>query len=392
MTKNVHDWCNPEVFDRNKEPARATSIPFLDEASALEAFSSPVVDREVSPFRISLDGTWRFSFATSPDLAPHGFETLEYDVSDWDDVSVPSNWQLAGDQIRSGKAKYDIPIYTNVQYPFPIDDFPAVPEDDNPTGCYRRTFTLPEVWLGRRTFIHFEGVDSAFHLWVNGEPVGYSQESRLPAEFDITPYLRPGENTVAVRVYRWSDGSYLEDQDFWRLSGIYRSVYLWSAPMQHIRDFFIRSKLDAESQSGVLEVDVCVKNYAENYEDGLQLEAVLFDQPGTGFEVGRITQAVAVDGTDEQAFTMALTVDNVRPWSEEDPYLYTLILQLRRADGSVIEIVGCRVGFRQVEIRDGQIHVNGVPILLKGVNRHEHEPDTGHTVSTDSMALDIKLM
>ncbi len=257
-----HEWNDPEVFGRNKEAAHATLLPYADVESALAAHAGLVIDREASPYRLSLDGVWRFHWAPAPAAAPSGFEADDYDVSGWDEIAVPGNWQMAGDGIQHGVAKYDVPIYTNVTYPFPIDNLPYVPEDDNPTGSYRRTFRVPEAWAGRRLFICFEGVDSAFHLWVNGRDVGFSQESRLPAEFDITDFVRPGENTLAVRVYRWSDGSYLEDQDFWRMSGIYRSVYLWSAPPVHLRDFFVQTRFDESYTDAVLSVAVQARQWA----------------------------------------------------------------------------------------------------------------------------------
>ena len=389
MTTNVNDWCDPTVFARNKEAPHATAIPYADVDQALAAFATPVIGRE-SPYRVSLDGAWRFAYAPSPGLAPHGFEEPDYDDHNWDGIIVPSNWQLADPDIQRGHAKYDLPMYCNVQYPFPIDDLPAVPEDDNPTGCYRRTFSLPEEWAGRRIFVHFEGVDSAFHLWVNGEAVGYSQDSRLPAEFDITDAVEPGLNTIALRVYRWSDGSYLEDQDFWRLSGIYRSVYLWSAPPVYVRDFGVRTLLGDEQAT--VEVDCRVTNTLAATSARRRLDAVLYDQQGDGSVVA--TGAVEVDapGRDEVQVSFALPVSHPRLWSEEDPYLYTLVVTLVGADGEPDEIVGCRVGMRDVEIRDGAIHINGVPILFKGVNRHEHDEVTGHTVSTESMVYDIRLM
>jgi beta-galactosidase/beta-glucuronidase len=188
------DWQNLQMVGRNKEPAHATLLPYADEAMALAG------GRASSPYFKLLNGEWKFAYASNPASAPAGFYEPDYDVSEWDAIAVPGNWQLQG---------YDIPMYTNVQYPFPIDEYPRVPEDDNPTGCYRRIFTVPEVWEGRQVFVTFDGVDSAFHLWVNGEEVGYSQGSRLPAEFNITPYLQTRENTLALQVYRWSDGSYL---------------------------------------------------------------------------------------------------------------------------------------------------------------------------------------
>jgi len=193
----LFDWENPQITGVNKEPAHATLIPFADESAARA--NPAALTRENSPFFLSLNGEWQFAAAPNPAAAPAGFEAPDFDASAWDRIQVPSNWQLCG--------SYDIPIYVNVQYPFPVDDELSVPRDDNPTGSYRRIFTLPAGWEGRQVFLTFDGVDSAFHLWINGQLVGFSKESRLPAEFNVTPYLRPGQNVLAARVYRWSDGS-----------------------------------------------------------------------------------------------------------------------------------------------------------------------------------------
>ncbi|MFH1006808.1 MAG: sugar-binding domain-containing protein, partial [Candidatus Latescibacterota bacterium] len=222
------DWENEQMVGRNKEPGHVPMMPYADEISALEG------DWQASPYVQLLSGTWKFCYAPNPASAPPDFHLNDFDDGAWVPISVPGNWQMQG---------YDKPIYVNVQYPFPSDDPPRVPHEDNPTGSYRRAFSIPEAWDGRRVFVLFEGVDSAFDLWVNGKHVGYSQGSRLPAEFDLTPLVHPGENTIAVRVIRWSDGSYLEDQDFWRLSGIYRDVFLRAVPSVHVRDFWVRTEL-----------------------------------------------------------------------------------------------------------------------------------------------------
>ncbi|GAB4513023.1 MAG: hypothetical protein Kow0047_24540 [Anaerolineae bacterium] len=375
--ESLPDWENPQVFERNKEPAHVPLAPYTDIAQALAC------DRYASPYVQLLNGEWRFHLAPYPAAAPERFFDPDFDVSGWDTIPVPSNWQMQG---------YDKPIYTNVQYPFPPDDLPRVPEDDNPTGCYRRTFTVPESWAGRRIFLAFEGVDSAFHVWVNGQLVGYSQDSRLTAEFDVTPYLRPGENVLAVRVYRWSDGSYLEDQDFWRLSGIYRDVYLWAAPTVHVRDFAIVTDLDENYRDAELRVRAHVRNYEQQAVEGYTLQAMLYDAEGQPVWEEPVTADVAVGGEEEAILSLSQDVARPRKWSDEDPYLYTLVLTLVDRAGEIVEIESARVGFRKVELKRGQIHVNGVPIMLKGVNRHEHDPITGHTVSVESMIEDILLM
>ena len=231
----ANDWENPAIFQRNKEAPRCTSIPFGDKTAALSS------DASRSPFVKSLNGTWAFHWVDRPANRPKDFEKPGFDASGWADIPVPSDWQFEG---------YDRPIYVNIPYTFPPDP-PRIPHDHNPVGSYRRTFTLPEAWDGREIYIHFGGVNSALYLWINGEAVGYSQGSKTPAEFRITPYLKPGENLVAAQVYRYCDGSYLECQDFWRLSGIERDVCLFSVPKVHVRDFFVRAGLEEGGRRGI---------------------------------------------------------------------------------------------------------------------------------------------
>jgi len=363
-----YDWENPLVVGRNKEPGRASVVPLDGTTHA--------------PRIQSLNGDWRFRYAPNPASAPAAFYADNYDDSDWDTVAVPGNWQLQG---------YDKPIYTNVKYPFPIDEVYSVPHDDNPTGSYRTRFTVPTAWANRQVWIVFEGVDSAFYLWVNGQQVSYSQGSRLPAEFNLTPYLRAGENTLAAQVYRWSDGSYLEDQDFWRLSGIYRDVYLYATPAVRVRDFWARTPLHNDYQDATLQISAWVRNYGPAVA-GYALEASLTDADGQPVLAAPLVAAVQV-GQDEEV-ELALSQELARPhlWSAEDPYLYTLTLALKDSQGNATEVVEHKVGFRQVELKGARIHVNGVPILFRGVNRHEHEPQRGHTVTEESMIADIKLM
>mgnify|MGYP001028987009 CR=1 FL=1 len=260
-----NDWENPQVVGRNKEPGHVTLTPYTDPATALAG------DRSASPYFQLLNGDWKFKWAPNPDAAPASFYEDGFDASGWDTLPVPSNWQMHG---------YDYPHYTNIVYPFSPDICPQVPHDDNPTGSYRTEFTLPAEWDGRQVFLVFDGVDSAFYLWINGEMVGYSQDSRLPAEFNITRYVRPGQNSLAVQVYRWSDGTYLEDQDMWWLSGIYRDVYLFSTPAVHIRDFGVRTEFDQAYRDATLHVQVNLKNYGEMPVQGYAVTAELLDADG----------------------------------------------------------------------------------------------------------------
>jgi len=380
MTSNnakcVPDWENPRVVERNKELAHATLVPYADEETALAD------ERSTSPWLL-LNGNWRFNLAPNPELAPRDFHRPNFDVEGWDTIPVPSSWQMLG---------YDKPIYTNVRYPFPADP-PRVPHDDNPVGSYCRNFEIPEAWNGRQIFLVFDGVDSAFYVWVNGEMVGYSEDSRLPAEFNITKHVHPGENTLAVQVYRWSDGSYLEDQDMWRMSGIYRDVYLFCTPDIHIRDFFVRTELDKEYRDATFKVSIKIRNYSSNRSEGYSIEINLFDDNGQPVLAEALEHTLdELKAKDEVAVDLEQEIDNPKKWSAEHPHLYTLLLKLKDDKGKTIEVESCKVGFRQVEAKDGQILINGVPVLLKGVNRHEHHDVRGKAVTVESMVTDIKLM
>jgi beta-galactosidase len=369
------DWENPAMVGRNKEVPHATLMPFPDAATALGG------DRAASPWFRSLNGRWRFHWSPNPEARPAKFYRPEFSVDDWDEIPVPSNWQLQG---------YGYPIYTNIRYAWGDGDPPRVPHDDNPVGSYRRQFTSPEDWRGRQVILHFAGVDSAFYLWINGREVGYSQGSRTPAEFNITPYLEDGANVLAAEVYRYSDGSYLECQDMWRISGIFRDVFLYSVAELDVRDFQVRTELDAEYRDARLALTAWVRSFGDTEREVL-LQADLLDAAGEPVLDDAEARAIVEPGGE---VVVDLTADVAAPlkWSAEEPNLYTLLLTLRDAAGPVVEVLTSKVGFRTSEIKDGQLLVNGVPILIKGVNRHEHDPVTGHYVSSESMVRDILLM
>ncbi|WP_229776907.1 glycoside hydrolase family 2 TIM barrel-domain containing protein, partial [Alicyclobacillus cellulosilyticus] len=369
----LQDWENHQVLHRHRLPARACFVPFSDETSALAH------DRALSDRIMLLNGMWKFHYAAAPAYVPAAFAEPGFDASDWADLPVPSHWQLHG---------YGRPHYTNVIYPFPVDP-PRVPSD-NPTGCYRRTFILPESWAGDVIHLRFEGVDSAFHVFVNGQLAGYSQGSRLPSEFDITELVHPGENVIAVAVYQWSDGSYLEDQDMWWLSGIFRDVYLLRRPHLHLWDWFAQPSLDAAYRDGTLAVTAKVRNQGRTQVSGARLHGRLLDASGQEVAAG-VSEVPAAGPGQEAAAALSLVVREPRKWSAEDPYLYHLVLTLE-ADGQVLEVVAGRVGFRQIELKGGQLLVNGVPILFRGVNRHEFHPDFGRAVPYEAMVADIRLM
>ena len=369
----MHDWENPRLTNRNRLPARAYFFPYPDAASALTG------ERGATPWFQLLNGNWQFHCAPTPAEAPAEFFAPEFDVSGWKQLPVPGNWQMHG---------YGRPHYTNVQFPFPVDP-PYVPTE-NPTGCYRREFIVPAEWQGSRVVLRFEGVDSAFHVWVNGTEVGFSKGSRIPAEFDVTALVRPGQNMVAVRVIQWSDATYCEDQDMWWLSGIFRDVYLLAMPQLHVADVCTRTTLDAAYCDGTLAVRVALANLARKAAGACSVAAELLDAGRA--VVARRSAKVAVAGNGKAAVDLSLAVTAPRKWSAEDPYLYTLLVTLKDSKGDVVEVVPVSVGFRQVEIRDAVFRVNGVAIKLKGVNRHEHHPDLGRAVPLETMVQDILLM
>lgn len=396
------DWENEQVVHINTEPPRATFVPFPNANAALAG------DRESSPFFRSLDGAWKFNWVSKPDERPTNFFQTDFDDSAWKTIDVPSNWEMKG---------YGVPIYLGSGYPFKMDP-PRVTDPPptnwtafaqrNPVGSYRRTFELPANWAGRRVFIHFDGVESAFYLWVNGQRVGYSQDSRTPAEFDLTDYLQPGTNQLAVEVYRWSDGSYLEDQDKWRMSGIFRPVYLYSTAGARIRDFAVRTELDSNYCDATLQIKPDLAAYGGRSLAGWTVRAQLYDAAGQPVFTNELShEAEEILNPDYSAkilddrmpqrgqpkfARLEGPVKNPAKWTAEMPNLYKLVLTLCDEEGKVVEADSCRVGFRKIEIRDGRFLINGQPIRLRGVNRHEIDPDTGQALATERMVQDIMLM
>ncbi|MDF2924952.1 MAG: Beta-galactosidase [Paenibacillaceae bacterium] len=405
------EWENPQVLGVNKEPYHSAMRIFPDAASALSGERA---------FEQLLNGRWKFFLAEDESRVPEAFYADHYHDEQWGEVEVPGNWQLQG---------YDRPIYSNVRYPFHPDAGtlhpPFIERGINPVGCYRTGFTVPEGWTDRQVFIHFAGVESAFYLWVNGERVGYSQNSMCPAEFNLTPYLREGENQLAVLVYRWSAGSYMEDQDMWRLSGIFRDVYLFSTPSVHLCDFFVRSALDDNYQDAELLITAKVINYAEHPAAAHTVQVLLIAPDGkrVGTSAGKsdgtsegtpndIPEGIPVGGiplvsgvtADPKGSpkpilagtirTVELKADIANPhkWSAEEPCLYTVVLVLAGPQGEVLESVSCKTGFRKVEVNAGRLLVNGKAVKLRGVNRQEFDPDLGRAVSEQRMIQDILLM
>jgi beta-galactosidase len=381
-----NDWENPAVFRIHKEAPRATSMPFPTKD---EAMSKPRLE---SPWCKVLNGDWKFHHVGHPARKPAGFEATTFDDSAWKEIPVPSNWQMHG---------YGIPVYTNIVYPFaknpplvmdePPGWFTNHPEENrNQVGSYRHRFSLPENWQGRRTFIVFGGVDSAFYLWINGRKVGYSQDSRTPAEFDLTPYLKDGENLLAAEVYQNSDGSYLEDQDMFRLSGIFRDVYLWSADALDLRDFEIKAGLADDYQTGTCELSASIANRTDQSAE-VKVELTLTAPDGRVITAPTITTAVPAKGENSASIRIE-GIGKVLPWSAEKPDLYRYHIVLSDASGKQIAHYSGKTGFRRNEIKDGQFLHNGQPVLIKGVNRHDHNPRTGHYVTREDIRADLLQM
>ena len=379
----VPEWEDPQVIGQNKEPGHCTLVPYPNTRTALKC------ERQASRFYKSLNGKWKFNWVSKPSDRPVDFYKPRYDVSKWDEIPVPSNWQMHG---------YGRPIYLNMRYPYPVNP-PYIPHDYNPVGSYRTDFRVPGTWKNRQVFLHFDGVKSASYIWINGRKVGYSQDSMLPAEFNVTKYLKRGKNTLAVEVYRWSDSSYLEDQDMWRLAGIYRNVYLFSTPQVHVRDFAVRTDLDDSYTNATLMVRPRITNYSNQDLKEWNVEAQLYDAENKQVlseALSRSASSIVRERYPQRGNVpfglLQTTVENPRKWSAETPYLYTLLITLKDPGGKVVEIESCRVGFREVEIKDGQLFVNGKSIKLFGVNRHEHDPDHGRAIPVSRMLQDIKLL
>jgi len=368
-----NDWENPNVFQINRESARATFIPFGDVNSAISG------NYELSPWYQTLNGKWKFMWSPTPDQRPIDFFNSDFNSQNWKQINVPGNWELQG---------YGIPIYTNIKYPFPKNP-PYISHDDNPVGSYRRYFNVSENWRNRRVFLHFEAGTSAMYVWVNGKKVGYTENTKSPAEFDITEFVKTGKNLIAIEVYRWSDGSYLEDQDFWRLSGIDRNVYLYSTDNIRITDFFAKPDIDANYKNATLSTDIKIKNYSAKNQQNL-VEISLLDQFGKKI----LSQSIntKTEGGNVKEFNIISKIQRPELWSNETPYLYTLLLTLKDQSGNQIETVTSKVGFRKVELANGQLLVNGKRIMVHGVNIHEHHPVNGHCMDKATMMQDIKMM
>jgi beta-galactosidase len=376
-------WENPLVTSINRQAARATGYSYSSVADALEG------NRNKSRIKI-LNGEWDFKFAKNLQEAPQDFYKDE--VKNWDKIEVPSNWELKG---------YGMAIYKSAVYSFRPVNPPFVPKDDNPIGSYQRKFTVPENWDGMNVTLHFGGVSSAFQVWINGDFLGYGQDSFNSSEFNITPYLKKGENTLSVRVFRYSDGSYLEDQDHWRLSGIQREVYIMAEPKLRIQDFFVQTKLDKQYKDAVFQLRPRLENFTGDTIKNHTFEVQLYDpQNKPLFEKPLVRKAIDIISEvsprlDKVRFGFFQeTIKNPLKWSAEEPNLYTLIMTLKNPDGSISEVKSCKLGFRSIEFskENGKMLINGKETYVYGVNHHGHHPVRGEAVNHQDLEEDVKLM
>ena len=374
--QTVPFWENPKIIGINKEPPHTFYIPFQNIQSAETG------DPFYSDLYQCLNGSWKFLFLKNPFQVPEHFYETGFNDTAWDTITIPCNWQMEG---------YGTPIYSNIQHPFNPDP-PRLPHKKNETGCFRHTFHIPESWSDKQVILHFDGVQSAFYCWINNHFAGYSQGSMTPAEFNITEYLEKGTNTLAVQVIRWSDGSYLEDQDFWRLSGIYRDVYLYALPDFHIWNYQIIADLDTRYRDALLKISIILRNRSLTSTKNSSVFLKLKDVSGKMIIDEKIKQYKNCFPGDKIRLYLEKPVENPLKWSAESPNLYDLILELKDEDGNTAQVIYDRIGFRSSEIKNGQLLVNGKPVLLKGVNRHEFDPDHGRTLSLSTMIQDIKLM
>ena len=384
------EWENETIFGVNKEIGHVTYIPYPDTQSLKQDthYSEPWVTPTSANYML-LNGNWKFNWVKQPSERPIDFYKTNYNVSSWKEIPVPSNWEMLG---------YSIPIYTNITYPF-VNRPPLIlpqkgytsEKEPNPVGSYRRTFVLPANWDGKEVILHFDGVYSGMYVWINGQKVGYSEGANNDAEFNITQYLKKGENLIAVEVYRWTDASYIEDQDMFRMSGIHRDVYLYAIPKVHVYDYHLESVFAGNDfSSATFKVKASVRNYSSKSSKKQNLIVSLIDPSGK--EVATLNREVNVDGSSTVDFDLQTKVDNPLLWSAETPHLYSVIVSLRDSKGKETEAMSSKFGFRKIEIKDKRVYINGQPVFFKGVNRHDTHPLYGKMIPVESMIEDILMM
>jgi beta-galactosidase len=372
MAQPQNEWENPKIIEQNKEKPHATFMLF-DNAADVKAD-----DYSKSSWHKSLNGIWKFVYTDKHANRIPDFYRTDFPDKNWADIPVPSNWERKG---------FGIPIYTNITYPHPRN--PPFIGENNPVGTYRKTFTMPQNWTDREVLLHFGSITGYAQVYVNGEKVGMSKVSKSPAEFNITKYLKPGENLLAVQVFRWHDGSYLEDQDFWRLTGIERDVFLYALPKLTVWDFFVKADLDNQYTNGLLTADIDLRKFSGANSKAASVRVDVID--ASGKPVFNQQKQVPTS-SDINTVSFSSTIPKVAKWSAEHPNLYDFIITAKDESGNLLGVTGSKIGFRKVEIKNAQFMINGMPVLFKGTNRHDHDDVEGHVISKESMVKDIKLM
>lgn len=391
IVRGKTEWENELIFAVNKEPGHNTYIPYpsVESLKADKNFEKPW-ETPTSDYYLSLNGNWKFNWVKQPSERPINFYKTSYDVSSWKEIPVPSNWEMHG---------YGTPIYTNITYPFKNNPPLIQPQkgytnetEVNPVGSYRREFSIPAGWDGKEIILHFNGVYSGIYIWINGQKVGYSEGASNDAEFNITKYVKQGVNTIAAEVYRWTDASYIEDQDMFRLSGIHRDVYVYATPKVHVRDYFLKSEFNGNDfSSAIFKTELSVRNYDGSTSKAATADVSLLDPSGE--VVAILSQPIiSLKGGNEQKYNLQAKVSNPLLWSAENPHLYTAIISLKDNNGNVTEAMSSKFGFRKIEIKNKRVYINNKAIFFKGVNRHDIHPQLGKAVPNESMIEDILLM
>ncbi|MEI6900426.1 MAG: glycoside hydrolase family 2 TIM barrel-domain containing protein, partial [Bacteroidota bacterium] len=377
LPKDIYEFIeNPQILELNQEPAHVQAVPFDDQTSALKK------NRADSKNQLSLNGIWKFSYAENAESAPVGFFQPKFDDNNWGNIKVPGNWEMQG---------FGDPMFRNVAQPFKTDP-PKVPHDYNPVGSYRTTFTIPANWKERQVFLRMDGSTSATFVWLNGKELGFNKGANEPAEYNLTPFLTSGKNTLAVQVYKYSDGTYLEDQDFWRLTGIFRDVYLIATPSVHIQDYFIETDLDNQYRDATLSVKMVLKNYLSEVGKGFRIKTTLFDKNYMIAHEPIVSEVSNLSGLEGQGLKLSASIKNPDKWSAEYPNHYHLTFELISKEGKTLEVISAPFGFKETEIKHQTFFLNGVAIKLNGVNSHMQHPTLGHTMDVETIRKDFILM
>ncbi|MBN2637286.1 MAG: DUF4981 domain-containing protein [Prolixibacteraceae bacterium] len=370
------DWENPAVFEKGQTLPHVFHIPYSSSDEALKN------RKERNENYMLLNGTWKFKWVETPDQVPEDFWKPKFETENWDEIKVPSNWQMEG---------FGHPKFRNVALTFESDP-PNIPDYYNPVGCYKRKFELPKEWKDKEVFLRFEGIKSASYVWVNGKRVGYNQGGFEPAEYNITPFLEKGENDLSIEVLRFSDGSYLENQDMWRLSGIFRDVKLVAFPKTYIRDFYVVTDLDRDYKDVTLQIETDIFN-TEKDTVNCTIEFDVLDAENESILLNGVQSSMLkIDPSAEQKTVLSIPIIDPPKWSAEFPNLYTLLIQLKDEEGNVLEAFTKKIGFREVEYKNQILTVNGVPVKLNGVNSHMHDPEHGQAVPLETLKKDLLLM